>query len=519
MQFSDKLDFLMNITKTTNSALALNTRIDASHISRLRRGQRGALKDSASINAMASYFARHCEEEFQRKAVYEALDLNPYDSDAGKLSALIAQWLSEANKNDVATVGNFLSGFSNPTVRQPLPSVKMPKNISHEDPPISVFYGVDGKRQAVIQFLTDVLARSKPNTLLLFSDEPTDWMTVDRDFAIRWATLMFQVLAKGNKITVIHTISRDLDEMLNAINQWMPLYMTGAIAPYFYPKKRDGIFRQTLFIAPNDRAVISRSVGDMLNQAANLFFKDSTAIKAFEEEYKQYLSLCKPLMRIYTAKDEKAYFDTLLEFEKEKSDAIIKTESLSLLTMPETVTRQIASRIGDIGSVLIDSRKHRIALLDTLLKTNRFSEIIRLPEIGTVMASEVKVASSDMLSSGAAYYTPEEYTLHLEHLVELLEFYHNFHVYLSRETTDERYMVYAKEDLGTIVAKASTPPVVLAMNEHNMTAAFWDFMKHLAEDKTNRTSGKMETIKKLNDYILQLRQSIFSLSSRMDYGN
>jgi hypothetical protein len=29
---------------------------------------------------------------------------------------------------------------------------------------------------------------------------------------------------QGNKIKIIHTISRDLDEMLNAISQWMPLY-------------------------------------------------------------------------------------------------------------------------------------------------------------------------------------------------------------------------------------------------------------------------------------------------------
>ena len=75
-------------------------------------------------------------------------------------------------------------------------------------------------------------------------------MTADADYAQLWARLMVRVLTRGNRIKIIHTISRDLGEMLSAISQWMPLYMIGAIEPYFYPKKRDGIFKRTLFIAP-----------------------------------------------------------------------------------------------------------------------------------------------------------------------------------------------------------------------------------------------------------------------------
>ena len=68
----EKLDFLMNITNTSNSALALNIKLDPSHISRLRRGERNALKNEACIGAMGAYFARHCEEDYQQKALAEA---------------------------------------------------------------------------------------------------------------------------------------------------------------------------------------------------------------------------------------------------------------------------------------------------------------------------------------------------------------------------------------------------------------------------------------------------------------
>ena len=57
---------------------------------------------------------------------------------------------------------------------------------------------------------------------------------------------------------------------------------------------------------------------------------------SFAEEFKRYLRLCRPLMQIFRASDSDAYFETLAEFERGKADALIKTESLSLLTMPGT---------------------------------------------------------------------------------------------------------------------------------------------------------------------------------------
>ena len=52
MQFYEKLDFLMNITKTSNSALGQKVNLDASYVSRLRKGQRSALKDITCIKSM-----------------------------------------------------------------------------------------------------------------------------------------------------------------------------------------------------------------------------------------------------------------------------------------------------------------------------------------------------------------------------------------------------------------------------------------------------------------------------------
>ncbi|MPM10204.1 hypothetical protein SDC9_56531 [bioreactor metagenome] len=510
MKVSEKLDFLMNLTKTTNSALSQAVSLDASYISRLRRGERSLRKKEEYIKNMASYFARHCCEPYQHKALCDAISPVLLPAEESALPSSIARWLLAENEKDIETIENFLDGFSGSKAAKVVPQAAGAEIPLLKFPPgdMDVFYGIEGKRQAVIYFLSQVAARDKPQTLLLFSDEATDWMTTSPQFAARWFSLMTRTLVRGNRIKIIHTINRDLDEMMSAISQWMPLYMSGSIEPYFYPKKRDGIFKRTLFIAPETAAVISNSIGSTHTGAANILFREEKAVKSFADEYNQYLALCRPLMRIFTAKDEEAYLKTLSEFEKEQSDTIIKTESLSLLTMPESLARSLLLKLDFKNTDILGYHKARIATFLKNLRSNRFTEIIQLTPPQAVAGGKVKIAFSNMLSSGAMYYTGEEYVLHLKNLISLLDSFPNFHIYIADGIRDEGYTVYAREDLGTIVAKTSTPAVVLAMNENNMAAAFWDFLLNTVGKKFYENPENQRTADRLRAYIREFEEDI-----------
>lgn len=67
MTFAEKLDFLMNITQTSNSALAHAATLDASYISRLRTGKRLMPKDNHMIQGMTIFLARQFKEDYQKK--------------------------------------------------------------------------------------------------------------------------------------------------------------------------------------------------------------------------------------------------------------------------------------------------------------------------------------------------------------------------------------------------------------------------------------------------------------------
>lgn len=504
MRFSEKLDFLMNITKTTNSALARFVALDASYISRLRSGKRLRPKDDGFIRSMGTYFARRCVDAYQQKAITDALKGVGYPDADIKLPEGISRWLLQEGDGDAERVEIFLDSLSGMADRAMPLRPPESDNLLFSRDAISVHYGIQGKRQAVLHFLAEVTSREKPQELLLHSDEETSWMTGDPAFAQSLQVLLMRVLARGNRIKIIHTISRDLDEMLSAISQWMPLYMSGLIEPYFYPKKRDGIFKRTLFIAPETAAVVSSSVGEQISRAANVLFRDRAAVASFAAEFTQYLRLCRPLMRILTARDKEALYAALAEFEQKMADTIIKTESLSLLTMPETLLAQIIQRAGTDDHNALEICQSRSRSFRKTVQANRLTEIISLPDTEAVKKGKVKVGMSEMLKGGALYYTPEEYKCHLTHIIELLKTYERFHIHAVKRPAEDRYMVYAREELGVIVAKTSQPPVVLAINESNMTAAFWDFLRDIIGENDYENPNNEAMINYLQAYLRKL---------------
>ncbi|MGI6361461.1 MAG: hypothetical protein ACOX05_04055 [Bacillota bacterium] len=219
MTFAKKLDFLMTITKTSNSTLAHNVMLDASYISRLRRGERKRTKNNCIIQNLAAFLVQRIREDYQKKALADAMEMTNLPQDIRLLTNQIIHWLTQNEESNAQQVGRFLSNITNTPLQETTIPSSEDCHPSFPDKPSAVYYGIEGKREASEYFLSEVVAQEKPQTLLLFSDEETTWMTEDPKFTRRWAKLMNCVLKRGNRIRIIHTISRNLDEMLCALSQ------------------------------------------------------------------------------------------------------------------------------------------------------------------------------------------------------------------------------------------------------------------------------------------------------------
>ena len=504
MKFAEKLDFLMSITKMTNSSLAHFLILDTSYISRLRTGKRLMPKGDELIRRMAGYISEHLTET-SKDIVLDIMKTVPSDSFANTVAAWLMQDDDNAGGKTSGQIARFLDNLSGLTPKAQPGGGSCTDLFSTTDEVVSVHYGVEGKRRAVVLFLSEVALRDKPQTLLLHSSEEMSWMVADPVFTQKWAALMFAVLSKGNRIKIIHAIDRGIDEMLDSIASWMPVYMTGLIEPYYYPKKRDNIFKQTMFIAPETSAVISGSANDETETSANILFRDKSAVTAYVTEYNEYLRMCRPLLKIFTGRNIEAFLDTLTEFEKREADTIEKTASLSSLTMPKALLTKFLISAGDEARQILDIHETRASGFKKLLKTHRYTEIISLPDITRLVGGEIKADMSVLMKGGINSYSPQDYIRHLQNIIALLKANANYHVHITDKPLDDRYIVYCREDAGTIVAKTSQPPIALASNESQLNAAFWDFLKHLIGGKDYDRPDNEKAIERLRDFIAEVR--------------
>lgn len=517
MTFAEKLDLLMKITNTSNSLLARSIALDASFISRLRRGDRTPAKNVTYLQGMAGYFARNCRADYQKAALWEAIcsssSISPVDAEAqNDLETVIAQWLKENETPAADSINEFLDGIINFQFKKAEPAAavdikQMPADAVSE---VEVFYGVKGKRTAVLTFLSRVVKSKSPQTLLLYSDEDLGWLAGDREFTAQWALLLMQFLKSGGRIRIIHAINRNFDEMLTGIKQWVPLYMTGAIEPFYYPKTRDGLFHKTMFIAPDiPAAVTSSSIGGGAGteNAANFLFNNQETIRTLVQEYHAFLHFCRPLMHISTSASKKEYPALLAEFENEKANAVFRADGLAGITLPLSVVNSMVTRLEEPQRELfLAYYQKRAERLFQDLKNNSFTVICTLPDPAQILAGKAAVDFSVIFDGALLHYTPEEYLRHLRSVIRLLETYKHFSVCLSSDQHLKGVTVYVKEDVGVLVIKPTLPAVVFAINESNMTAAFWDYFHNLLNKRANGSQNRSHTLEKLKEFADRLEK-------------
>lgn len=513
MLFCEKLDFLFRLTGVKNNALARFVHLDPSFVSRLRSGTRTPSKKENYIKSIALFFAKHLIDEHQRFALSNILNIPiesiPYEEEI--LSNLIYQWFVHSLVYNIEPVRSFMNIMAKPVFdKQPsiLPDNRYSEGyIKAKKSDVSVYYGIEGKRRAALEFL-HLVANSKgePQTLSLFSDEDVEWLISDLAFIEKWSTLLNKVAKRGNKIKIIHTVSRDLDDMLSAINQWLPVYMTGSIEPYYYPKIRDGMFRKTLFIAPGTAAVVAGSVGSNIEKTASFLFNENKVILALQEEFNDYFSFCRPLMKIFTKSKRREVIEILQEFEGEDSDTLIASDSLSTITMPMNLYGSFFTRAKiNINEELTSFFHSRIEAFEKNLQKHKFIEVVTTPDIENIQPCNTKIPFFPAFSEHQLFYTEEEYLLHLENVIRLLNEHKNFHVILKANRDISDFMLYVKEDVGVIISKTSIPSIMFAINESNLIGAFWGYMEEIVGSYSRIQSSKKDTIITLQKIVQDLK--------------
>ncbi|MCR4711627.1 MAG: hypothetical protein K5707_04940, partial [Clostridia bacterium] len=313
---AETLDLLMRITGTTNAALGRALSFDASYISRIRHGKRRFPQEEAVLAKMAHYFQQ---------------------ADPGTLVAAPA-----AGAESIESEGPAL--------------LRTPIGRDSAAAPTSFYYGNPGKRDAVRRLLKDLDQRRPAGELLLYSDEDMSWLFEDASFISEWQELLTGLLLSGWRITIIHTVSRAANDMYEAIREWLPLYLSGRVTPYYYPLLRDDVFHHTLFIARGFSALIGSSVSGQSGMPLNLYIKDTAASEVLAQEFAAYLAVCRPLLQTVSRQDPAGFRQALAVLSASSGPLRFTQNELALLFVKDEAAFIISKDENGAGFLIREPR-------------------------------------------------------------------------------------------------------------------------------------------------------------------
>ena len=475
--FAKRLDEIMNIAGVSNSTTGRATAISGAHIGRLRNGTRPLPKEHDFLTPLCEYLARHITKDYQLTALVNLTGMNEDSAgDSQKTALYLENWLQEKPEDSAA--GRFISGFSSYAAVSGAPSQSETLENEEKTDSESYYYGNEGKRRAVIRFFQAVLREKKPQTLLLYSDEPFAWLYEDVVFVRQWMKLFGTVLKKGNRVKIVHTVSRDMNEMMEGLIKWIPIYMTGAIEPYYYPRLRDGLFQRTMFIAPDTTAVTSTAVQQNTDRNLNSYVEDKNAVTALTVEFEQFLAQCRPLMRIFPLQKGREFIGEMNALAAAEGECIVSSDMPLLFSMPEALAREISEAFE--SPAFYDSWRESVLQFEHNINSRRITEIILSPATVLRHPDSLKLPMGSFLLAKDFQYTEAQYLSQIARLEELQEQFDNFTV-IRKDKQPTNVLLYYKEYQGAVVAKTTIPSAAFTFSEQNMVVALGDYLKNEME--------------------------------------
>ena len=338
MQFSEKLIFLMNITQTSNKELAVELGVDRSLISLLRSGKRGVPKN---VKRMARVFAERSTADFQRYALSDMLGILALRSalPVQEVADYLEKWLLEDRDmvRDVEKGVLDLKDIPEAPALQEIPDpVVIPEGQA------AFYFGDEGRREVLLKIMQQVRQAQKPCTLLMVVDDNMEWLLSDYALTKRIQTELLELAHSGVHFCQIVPPMNYVNRYTESLQFWLPLYATGNLETYYYPRLRGNLYRHSIYVLSGQCAQFNASIGSGGVSDVTMFTREKVLVDAFERQFREYLAMCRPALTAYSN-----YMDGL---EKTRQFLTVRTNTaqiintLSMNSMPRELLESFAAR-------------------------------------------------------------------------------------------------------------------------------------------------------------------------------
>ena len=372
---SQKLDILLRELDINISRIAAFLHYDPSYLSKIRTGKRNPAYQQQFIEKICEYVVSNYKDEQDRKKVTYLIQCNEDElADSSSYRRKLREWLNSSMPDGVDYVSAFLRKVDSFNLDDYLRAIhfdsfKVPK-VPFQLPVSRHYYGLKEMREGELDFLKHTVLSKSMKPLYICSDMPVEDMAADEDFAKKYMFGLAMVLKKGLHIHIIHDVERPMKDMMLGLENWVPLYMTGQISPYYLKGVQNRVYSH-LHYCSGQVAMTGDCISGHHDLAHYYLTSRKEEVSISQKNMEFLLKKAHPLMDIYREERKKELHASLLENagKEGRRRRVLAVPDLGVL--PKKLLEEILERnhvVLNEKTVILESYKRSATCLETILK-------------------------------------------------------------------------------------------------------------------------------------------------------
>lgn len=478
-KLQENFNVLLTVLPVSISELSRFLNFDASHISRIRNGQRQPAKPQEFAAGVSSFVARRYSNDTQRNIVSELIGCKPEElSDYSSFQSMLAEWLLNGTGKSNDYMSGFLEKLDEFDLNEYIRAIhfdewKVP-SVPFQLPTSKTYFGLKEFMDSELAFLkATVLSKSK-EPVIMYSDMPMGEMAKDPDFPKKWMFGMAMMLKKGLHLNHIHNIDRSFEEMMLGLESWIPMYMTGQVSPYYLKNVQGNIFSHFLKVS-GSVALTGEAISGYHNEGKYYLTKNKDEVAYYKKRARQLLSKAYPLMEIFRSEQALSYKSFLQDDAETEGNRYYILSSLSLHTITDDLLNQILSHNLISETEALQIRQYVMSqreLADKIMLHSLMTEEIPVLTREEFEKFPIVLPLSGMFYEKDILYSWEDYQKHLYLIQNYQKQHPNCRIIENPGSPFRNIQICIREGKWVIVSKNKTPVIHFLIRHPKMRHAF-----------------------------------------------
>lgn len=447
------------------------------------------------VAAIAGFTARELRTPTEISAVAQLVGCNESDiEDVSQRYEVICKWLfsdhaRQSREIKSGGIEKFLDKLDEFDLNEYIKAIRFDEMkvpaLPFQLPVSKSYFGIKEMMESELDFLkATVLSRSN-EPVIMYSDMPMKEMADDPEFPKKWMFGMALMLKKGLHLCQIHNLDRSLDDMMLGLESWIPMYMTGQIAPYYLKNVQNNAFLHLLKVS-GAAALSGEAVAGFHSDGRYYLTKSKKELGYYRKRANDLLSNACPLMEIYRSDREKDFSDFLTADSYRRGGRRSILSALPVYTMDNDLLNSILDRNGiddrwgrDIKAYVSERKKRVESILETMTIED---------EICCLSREEFETRPHALDLSGVfcdsdVLYSYDDYSAHLKSTERYAQTHENYSLKYAKRQTFCNLQILIHVGQWAMISKGNAPAIHFVIRHPKLLSALENFIPPVIEDQ------------------------------------